>query len=104
MNISALSNIASKTIQDSFRSQTEQKEGLKTPFEQMFQSALNMINETNTLTMKAEQEEIKYAAGESESPLDLMIAQQKANYSIQYTVAVRNAVLDAYKEIMNLQF
>ncbi|MCX4328868.1 MAG: flagellar hook-basal body complex protein FliE, partial [Lachnospiraceae bacterium] len=34
---------------------------------------------------------------------DLQIAQQKANVSLQYTVAVRDAFLSAYKEIMNLQ-
>lgn len=73
-------------------------------FDAMFQSAVDMINETNGLTNKAEEEEIKYALGQSESTHDLMLAQQKANISLQYTVAVRNSVLDAYKEIMNLQF
>ena len=42
--------------------------------------------------------------GMSDSLHTLQAAQQKANISLQYTVAVRNAVLDAYKEIMNLQF
>ena len=52
----------------------------------------------------AEEEEIKYALGESDSIHDLQIAQQKANISLQYTVAVRNAFLQGYKELMNLQF
>lgn len=104
MNIAQIAKVASNKMVDSFQTQVEKNQPTKTSFEQLFQSALNKINETNTLTKKAEQEEIKFAAGESDSPLDLMIAQQKANYSIQYTVAVRNAVLDAYKEIMNLQF
>lgn len=73
-------------------------------FEAMFQSAMDMINETNGLTNAAEEEEIKYALGMTESMHDLQVAQQKANISLQYTVAVRNGVLDAYKEIMNLQF
>lgn len=73
-------------------------------FETLFQSAMDMINETNALTNKAEEEEIKYATGTATSTHDLMIAQEKANISLQYTVAVRNGVIDAYKEIMNLQF
>jgi flagellar hook-basal body complex protein FliE len=73
-------------------------------FETLFQSALDMINETNDLTNAAEEEEISFAMGASDSPIDLMEAQQKANLSLQYTVTVRNAVVDAYKEIMNLQF
>lgn len=72
-------------------------------FESLFKSALSMVNETNDLTNAAEEEEIKYSLGLSENNHDLQIAQQKANVSLQYTVAVRNAVLDAYKELMNLQ-
>ena len=73
-------------------------------FDTVYQSALNMIKETDALSNKAEEEEIKFAMGTSDSVVDLLAAQQKANLSLQYTVAVRNTVLDAYKEIMNLQF
>ncbi|BBF42992.1 flagellar hook-basal body complex protein FliE [Lachnospiraceae bacterium KM106-2] len=63
-----------------------------------------MVNETNDLTNSAEEAEMDYALGNSDNPLTLMVAQNKANVSLQYTTAVRSAVLDAYKEIMNLQF
>lgn len=73
-------------------------------FEDIFQAALNQVNETNSLTNAAEEEEIKFALGESDNTHDLQVAQAKANISLNYTVAVRKTVLDAYKEIMNLQF
>ncbi|MEG1459175.1 MAG: flagellar hook-basal body complex protein FliE [Acetivibrio sp.] len=73
-------------------------------FESLFESAKTMINETNSLTNAAEEEEINYALGISTNTHDLQIAQQKASIALQYTVAVRNGVMDAYKEIMNLQF
>lgn len=73
-------------------------------FDSLFESALGLINETNTYSNIAEQEELNYAMGLSEDTHTLMIAQQKANLSLQYTVAVRDAVLDAYKEIINMQF
>lgn len=73
-------------------------------FEALFQSALSMVNETNALTNQAEEEEIRYAVGGSESTVDLMAAQKKATLSLQYTITMRNAVIDAYKEIMNLSF
>jgi flagellar hook-basal body complex protein FliE len=73
-------------------------------FENLFQSALSMVNDTNNLTNAAEEAEISYALGLTDSTHDLQVAQQKANLSLQYTVAVRNKVLEAYKEIMNLQF
>lgn len=73
-------------------------------FDQIFQSAMNMVNETNDLTNAAEKEEISYAMGLTDSTHDLAVAQEKANLSLQYTVTVKNKVLEAYKEIMNLQF
>ena len=75
-----------------------------TSFDDIFQSAMDLVNETNDYTNVAEQEELNYAMGLSEDTHTLMIAQQKANLSLQYTVAVRDAVIDAYKEIMNMQF
>ena len=32
-----------------------------------------------------------------------MVAQQKANISLQYTVAVKNTALEAYRTLMNMQ-
>jgi flagellar hook-basal body complex protein FliE len=73
-------------------------------FESLLQSAVSMVKDTNNLSNVAEQEEMNYALGYTDSTHDLQVAQQKANLSLQYTVAVRNKVLEAYKEIMNLQF
>ena len=76
----------------------------KSAFSTLFDSAVKMVNKTNDYSNAAEEEEIKYALGESDSIHDLQIAQQKANVSLQYTVAVRNALVQGYKELMNLQF
>lgn len=73
-------------------------------FQNVLQSAMNMLKETNQLTNNAEQAAIDFALGKSISTHEVSVAQQKALTSLQYTVAVRNAVMDAYKEIMQLQF
>ncbi|HHX12928.1 MAG TPA: flagellar hook-basal body complex protein FliE [Clostridiales bacterium] len=73
-------------------------------FEDMFQAAVNLVNETNNYTNAAEEAEMAYALGLTDNTHDLMVAQQKASLSLQYTVAIRNQVIDAYKEIMSLQF
>ena len=75
-----------------------------TAFESLLQSAMQMVKETNDYSNAAEEAELSYAMGLTNSTTDVQIAQQKANISLQYTVAVRNAVLDAYKELMQLQF
>ncbi len=72
-------------------------------FGSILESAMNMINETNELQHVAESEEIRFALGEAENTHDLLIAETKALTALQYTTAVRDKALDAYKEIMNMQ-
>ncbi|MDF2608590.1 MAG: hypothetical protein K0R92_64 [Lachnospiraceae bacterium] len=103
MDITALNSIPSLSTYNKSTTAIDSENRNKT-FEQLFQSAVNMVNETNDLSNAAEQAEISYALGLSDSTHDLMVAQEKANLSLQYTVTVRNKVLEAYKEIMNLQF
>ncbi|MBO7402882.1 MAG: flagellar hook-basal body complex protein FliE [Lachnospiraceae bacterium] len=73
-------------------------------FDRLLESAKVMIKETNYYQNKAEEAELMYAMGLMTNTHDLQVAQQKANLSLQYTVAVRNAVIDAYKEIMQINF
>ena len=72
-------------------------------FATMLNNAIDNINTTNSYLSDAENEEIKFAMGETESTHDLMIALQKASTALQYTVAVRDKFMEAYKEIMNMQ-
>lgn len=76
----------------------------KGEFENIFKSALDMVKKTNDLTNAAREEEMRFALGNSDNISDLMVAQRKANISLQYTVTIRNAIMSAYREIMNLQF
>lgn len=72
-------------------------------FSDVLSAMMNSIDETNDLQNSAEQESIRFALGESENSHDLAVAQAKALTAIQYTVAVRDKVIDAYKEIMQMQ-
>ncbi len=72
-------------------------------FSSVFNSMLDSLNETNDLQNLAEEEEIRFALGESENTHDLLVAMTKANVALQYTVAVRDKMLEAYKEIMQMQ-
>lgn len=74
-----------------------------TMFDALLNTAVNNIKTTNNYLSDAENEEIKFAIGETENPHDLTIALQKASTALQYTVAIRDRVLEAYKEIMNMQ-
>lgn len=72
-------------------------------FDGIFDAAVKMISDTNNYIHDAERAEIAYATGELKSTHELAVIQQKANLSLQYTVAVKNAIMTAYKEIMNMQ-
>ena len=72
-------------------------------FDEILNAAVDMYKEADSLQKAAEAEEMSFALGYTDSIHDLALAQQKANISLQYTVKVTNAVVSAYKEIMNMQ-
>jgi flagellar hook-basal body complex protein FliE len=63
---------------------------------------MSSLNETNDLQNAAESAEIQFALGESTNTHDLLIAESKAEVALQYTVAVRDKIIDAYKELMQM--
>lgn len=65
--------------------------------------AMKLVSDTNTLQNQASAQEVSFALGESDNVHDLLIAEQKANMAIQYTVAVRNQFITGYNTIMNMQ-
>ena len=74
----------------------------KTAFDVFLDSAMNMVNETDSLQKDAEQAEIRFELGYMDDTTELSIAQQKANIALQYTVAVRDSLVSAYKELMQM--
>lgn len=103
MDISSLYSIGSTYMQDALKSTTNVQENTESGFSQIYQAAVNMLNETSELENNANTEEMKWAMGLTENAHDLTIAQNKASSALTYTIAVRDKVLEAYKEIMNMQ-
>ena len=99
----ALQKINNNTLTSAFDSKLSTNKTEDSSFDSLLDSAINLIKETDELSNKAEEEEIKYALG-YDNTLELMVAQNKANLSLSYTVAIRDKVVEAYREIMNLQF
>ena len=57
----------------------------------------------NTAIDNVENEKIRFALGETDNTHDLTIAMEKASTALQYTVAIRDKVMEAYKELMQIQ-
>lgn len=102
MDISSMTGISSEYLKSMIQTSSSYDIEDKS-FDSILQSAVDMLEQTNTLQNYAEEAEIQFALGYSTNTHDLSIAQEKANIALQYTVAVRDKVLEAYKEIMNMQ-
>lgn len=107
---SNLSNLSDKEIasiysayNDTLSSLSGISDEVGKDFSSVLDSMMNAVDETNTLQNQAEAAEIQFALGLSDNTHDLLIAQTKANTALQYTVAVRDKLIEAYQQIMQMQ-
>lgn len=104
MDISSFYNISSGAIQSAAeQSQAAQNSHSTNEFGSLFQKAVDSLTTTNAYLSDAENEKLRWALGETDNTHDLTIALQKASTALQYTVAVRDKALEAYREIMQMQ-
>lgn len=103
MDISMLSGVTRTDYLDMVAQQTLLSTDTEETFDSVLSSAMAMLSETNSLQNAAQSEKIKFALGEADNPHDMQIAEAKALSALQYTTAVRDKALEAYKEIMNMQ-
>ena len=105
LDITALRNVSSEAVKEAARTAvTNSPDTYKeTGFESLLHTAIDNLNTTNDYLSDAENEEVKWMLGETENAHDLSIALQKASTALQYTVAIRDRVLDAYRELLQMQ-
>lgn len=73
----------------------------KLDFSDALKASLDSVNQAQ---MSSQQLGEKFAMGDDKVSLsDVMISMQKANISFQTTVQVRNKLVSAYHDIMNMQ-
>ena len=72
-------------------------------FATFLDAAVSNINDTNVAISNKENEELKWAMGITENTHDLTIAVGKAETAMSYTIALRDKLLEAYREIMQIQ-
>ena len=105
-DISSMVNISSSAIKnimkDSAGSNVKSSSDSST-FDGIYNAAVNMVSNTNTYLQEAQAAEVAFATGELTNTHELAVIEQKANLSLQYTVAIKNQMLSAYREIMNMQ-
>lgn len=72
----------------------------QTDFAELLNSSIDKVNETQ---QQANELSTAFETGETEASLsDVMVSVQKANVSFQAMVQVRNKLVEAYKDVMNM--
>lgn len=102
MDISALNNVVPSylnNVADAAQQIGSQDDG----FDSVLQSMMNMVNEASYTQNKAEEAMMQFELGYATNTHDLNAIQEKADIALNYTIAVRDRMLEAYKEIMNMQ-
>ena len=108
-DISTITNVTSGAILEAEKATSRVSNPVGTTddrntFSKILSSAVDNINTTNAYLTDAENAEIEWALGQSDNTHDLTIALQKAQTALQYTVAIRDRVLTAYNQLMQMQF
>jgi flagellar hook-basal body complex protein FliE len=68
-----------------------------------FSDYLNQaLNNTNSLLLDSEKLADEFAAGKTDNIHQVAIASEKADLALQFTMQIRNKILDAYMEIMRM--
>ncbi len=99
MDISSIQDLYGTTPITSNEKKVDSEKG----FQSMLNSVMGLLEDTNSQIQTAHKEEVAFMLGETDNTHDLMVAEQKANIALQYTVAVRDRVLEAYQQIMQMQ-
>lgn len=70
------------------------------PFSDYFKQALD---NTNNLLIEADKLADDFAAGNTDNLHQVILAAEKADIALQFTLQIRNKIMDAYNEIMRMQ-
>ena len=77
--------------------------GTASHFQGILQSAKSVVNQVSELQLMDEKIKDSYVAGDTTvSMAEVLIASQKSKLAFEGLVAVRNKILESYKEIMNM--
>ncbi|MDF2986901.1 MAG: flagellar hook-basal body complex protein FliE [Eubacterium sp.] len=101
MSINSISEVK-QLIPDNvgLRSVNEETKSPEVSFGEYLNSALMKVTDLENEAGKLKED---FALGKTDNIPDVLIAGEKANIALQFTMQIRNKILDAYSEIMRMQ-
>lgn len=86
-------------VQTSMRESVEAPRAAEVGFGDMLKQSINQVNDLQHQSQKLAND---FERGDDVSLAELMIAKNKSSLAFSLTMEVRNKMVDAYKEIMNM--
>jgi flagellar hook-basal body complex protein FliE len=88
----------SRSLFENVEAEKENKASI--PFSEYLRDA---IKDTNKLILEADNIATDFALGKTDNIAQVMIAAEKADMALQFTMQIRTKILDVYNEIMKMQ-
>jgi len=107
-NIEALSQLGFDRVQgksplDGLR----QMQAVEVPaggdFDGFLSAAMDLLNETSRLEHEAQGLQLDYITGKTDDILGVVLAEQRAQMALNFTVQVTSRVVEAYRQIISMQ-
>ena len=102
--IQAYSNALRNFSQTERKIQSGSLSAEKMPVNNFADVLANSLEKVNNMQTERSAMVNAFASGQSQNVHELMISMQKAGLAMNMTAAVRNKVMEAYKELTRLQF
>lgn len=74
-----------------------------TAFEHFLQAAMDVVDEANVRLIESDVAQTRFATGQCNDMLTVILAQERASSALNFTVQVSNRIIEAYREIMRMQ-
>jgi flagellar hook-basal body complex protein FliE len=72
-------------------------------FENLFNSYISLINETDKLNTKSLELSTAFALGETDDMLAIILSQEAAFTALNFTIQTTNRIVQSYQEIVRMQ-
>ncbi len=72
-------------------------------FESFYTASMDMFNEVNDAQIEGNKQQMDYLTGKTDNILGVIMAQERALSSLNFTVQVTNKMVEVYKQIMQMQ-
>jgi flagellar hook-basal body complex protein FliE len=72
-------------------------------FSNIMDITMRLFDETSLLEHEAHQYQFDFLTGRTDDMLGVMLAEQRAHTAVTFTTQITSRIMDAYRQIMNLQ-